>query len=312
MNAAALHARLSAVADLEVALDAPLAAHTTYRVGGPAALLVTAHTHAALAEALAALAAAAAPVFVLGNGSNVLVADRGVSGCVLKLGRAFADATLRRDALGPGAHLLEAGAAMSITRLLRFAKAEALAGVEALGGVPATVGGAVRMNAGTRLGEVADTLVGAQLVTADAPAAWVAAADLGLGYRRSTLPRGAVVTAARFACEDATPEMRDRLDHVLAYRKSTQPLHLPSCGSVFANPDGDSAGRLIEAAGLKGRRVGGAQISEQHANWIVNVGGATAADVFALITLCEVEVRARAGVALRREVQLVGDWEVAQ
>jgi len=306
-----LDARLAEVADLEVRPDAPLAALTTYRIGGPARWLLVPHTHAALGAALGALEGAGVPWLVLGNGSNVLVSDRGFAGAVVKLGRGFAGVELARDHGGPGRHRLEAGGALSITRLLRFAKAERLAGLEPLGGVPATVGGAVRMNAGTRLGELKDALLAAELVTPGAAPAWHPADALGLAYRRSALPPGAVVTAARFAVGDATEAMIARLDEVLAYRKATQPLQQPSCGSVFANPPGDAAGRLIEAAGLKGRRIGGAEVSEQHANWIVNVGGATAADVAGLIALCADEVEARFGVRLRPEVQRVGDWQDA-
>jgi UDP-N-acetylmuramate dehydrogenase len=171
------------------------------------------------------------------------------------------------------------------------------------------------MNAGTALGEAKDALLEAELVLPAAPGdaaptrRWLAAAELGLSYRRSELPEGAIVTAARWRVSDGTPGMRERLAEVLAYRKRTQPLTMPSCGSVFANPPGDHAGRLIEAAGLKGRRVGGAQVSEQHANWIVNTGAATAADMRALMALCVAEVAARFGVTLRHEVRLLGDWE---
>ncbi len=300
--------RLRAIADLAIEEDAPLAKMTTYKVGGHAEILLVPATVDALQSVLVVLASIDAPFLVLGNGSNVLVADAGVSGCVIKLGDAFDYVRLDRDALGEGRHILEAGAAMSITRLLRVTKREKLAGVECLGGVPATVGGAVRMNAGTRLGELSDCLVDAQILRPHVAAQWVPAADLGLSYRRSNLPPRAIVTAARFACSDADPKMRERLEEVLAYRKSTQPLHLPSCGSVFANPEGDSAGRLIDVAGLKGEQVGGAQISEQHANWIVNTGDATASDVLALIHRAIETVQRESGVRLRPEVQLVGDW----
>ena len=304
-----LTSRLAALADVDVRPDAPLAPLTSYKIGGPAERLVTAHTRPALAAVLAAHAESGEPWVVLGHGSNVLVADRGVRGTVLLLGRDFLDAALHRDARGPGAHLLEAGGGCPLARVLRLVKAEELAGLAFLAGIPATVGGAVRMNAGTLQGEVKDALVAVELAMAGAAAAWHDPATLGLGYRRSALPAGAVVTAARFAVSDAaSPEERERQVAVLEYRKATQPLQLPSCGSVFANPPGDSAGRLIDAAGLKGRALGGAQVSPQHANWIVNVGGATAADVLGLIALCQREVAERFGVALRREVQLMGDF----
>ena len=164
------------------------------------------------------------------------------------------------------------------------------------------------MNAGTVMGEVSDSLEAARVVTPDGQARWVPASELDLAYRKSSLPRGAVVVGARFVTRDADPAMRSRLAEVLAYRKSTQPLQYPSCGSVFANPEGDHAGRLIEACGLKGHRIGDAQISEMHANWIVNLGGATATNVRDLIDLCVRTVDDQHGVQLRHEVKMLGDW----
>lgn len=288
--------------------DEPMSAHTTYKVGGPAAAWVEVSTRSALAQVLLLLGAAGVPYLVLGNGSNVLFSDRGFDGAVLHLAGELDHTAVERDARGPGLHRLEVGAAVSVTRLLRLAKDEEIAGVEVLGGVPGTVGGAVRMNAGTVLGEVADSLEEAEVFLPDGSSRWLSKESLGLAYRHSSLPPGAVVTAARFAVTDADPEMRRRLDEVLAYRKATQPLTAPSCGSVFANPPGDKAGRLVEAAGLKGRRIGGAEVSRVHANWIVNAGGATASDVRALVDLCRDEVRRRFGVELRPEVHLLGDW----
>jgi UDP-N-acetylmuramate dehydrogenase len=308
MNAT-LQQQIAAIAGLSARFDEPMAAHTTYKIGGPASAFVVVHTGDALVGLLALLASAAMPWLVVGNGSNALFADRGYAGAVLQLGAGFDHVSVERDARGPGEHRLVAGAALSVTRLLRCVKEEQLLGVEFLGGVPGTVGGAVRMNAGTMAGEVAQSLEAAELTSARG-SVWVGAADLGLSYRHSSLPVDSLVTAARFAVRDADAGMRERLDKVLAYRKATQPLQAPSCGSVFANPPGDHAGRLIEAAGLKGHTIGGAQVSEQHANWIINRGGASAADVRGLIALCQATVLARFGVELRHEVQLLGDWEV--
>lgn len=305
-----LQQQITAIAGLTARFDEPMAAHTTYRIGGPASAFVTVDTPGALRDLLALLAAAGVPWLVLGNGSNALFADRGYAGAVLRLGSSFDHVAVERDAGGAGEHKLVAGAALSVTRLLRFVKQEQLLGVEFLGGVPGTVGGAVRMNAGTVAGEVAQSLEAAELTSAQG-SAWVGAADLGLAYRHSSLPADSLITAARFAVRDADAGMRERLDAVLAYRKATQPLQMPSCGSVFANPPGDYAGRLIEAAGLKGQSIGGAQVSEQHANWIINRGEANAEDVRALITLCQAIVEAQFGVSLRHEVQFLGDWEVA-
>ncbi len=305
MNAS-VRQRLHAIDGTTTAFDELMSRHTTYKVGGPASAYVDVHTVEALQRVIAALNQVGLPYLVLGNGSNVLFSDAGFRGAVLHLSRGLDAVALQRQA--DGSHTLVAGAALSITRLLRYAKSEELAGLEFLGGVPGTVGGAVRMNAGTRLGELSESLVAAEVVLADGARTWLDASQLDLSYRHSSLPAGAVVTAARFRTTDATPQMWTRLDEVLAYRKATQPLTMPSCGSVFANPPGDAAGRLIEAAGLKGRRSGGAQVSEQHANWIVNTGGATATDVRRLIDLCVTTVRTRFAVDLRHEVRFLGDW----
>lgn len=300
-------ARLAGLPGLTVLEHEPLAPRTTWKIGGPARWLLEIGQREALVAVLGAIRDAALPHAVLGNGSNVLVSDRGFAGVVITLVDGLADVALTRD-VRPGVHHIIAGGGLALTRLLRLAKDEGLSGLWVLGGVPGTVGGAVRMNAGTRWGDVSQTLVAAELASADG-LAQVSAADLHLAYRHAELPAGAVVASATFEVGDADAGMRDRLDEVLAHRKASQPLQLPSCGSVFANPPGDAAGRLIEAVGLKGHVHGGLQISPQHANWIVNLGGGTAADAVALIELCRARVKETFGVDLRPEVQRLGDWD---
>jgi len=298
--------RLAAIEGTVAHFDEPMSRHTTYKVGGPAALYLDVNTLDALQVSLAIMNEEGVAYEVMGNGSNVLFADAGFNGVVLHLDRGLAEFDLERDPAGQ--HTLTVGAALSITRLLRYAKDEALAGLEALGGVPGTVGGAVRMNAGTRLGELKDSLLAAQLILTNGERRWLGAAELDLSYRHSSLPKGSIVVAARFRVTDATPEMWLRLEEVLTYRKQTQPLTMPSCGSVFANPPEDSAGRLIDEAGLKGHSIGGAQVSPKHANWIVNTGDASASDVRKLIDLCITTVRDASGITLRHEVKFHGDW----
>jgi UDP-N-acetylmuramate dehydrogenase len=281
--------------------DAPLARRVWWRVGGPADALIEARSTADVAAAAAVAAAHGLPLHVLGNGSNLLVSDDGVAGLVLHLG-ALDHARLDAD------QLLSVGAGLRDAVLLARAAKHGWAGLDALAGIPGTVGGAVRMNAGSSLGELGDTLVDVDVVLPGGAAATLPAAALDLGYRRCQLPPGAVVTAARLRLADpATFDAgQERVRAFLALRKATQPLDLPSCGSTFRNPPGDYAGRLIEAAGLKGFTVGGAQVSPKHANFVVNLGDATAADIAAVIRRARDVVADRFGVTLRPEVEALG------
>ena len=242
---------------------------TTLKVGGPAELW--------LVESDADLAAATLePYRVLGAGSNLLVADAGVPERVVRLGRSFA--TLEAMNGAPDVWL---GAATPLPGLVRRAQRVGLSGLEGLLGVPAVVGGAVAMNAGTRFGQLSDTLREVE-VFVDGAREVLPADAIGLGYRRSALPPGAIVTRVRLALTPSTPErVQHAMDAVDAARAG-QPK-VKSAGCAFKNPAGDSAGRLIDAAGLKGLRVGDAMIAHEHANFIINLGAASAADVVALI-----------------------------
>ena len=278
-------------------LRVSLAALTTLGVGGPAELW-TAETTTDLE------AATQEPYRVLGAGSNLLVADAGVEERVIKLGRAYND--VRSFGSGGRDHKdVWLGAATPLPGLVRRAAELGLSGLEGLLGVPATLGGAVAMNAGTRFGEMSDTLrevevfVGGGLERLNADA-------LGLGYRRSALPAGAVLTRARLQLTPSSPDrVRSALAQVDAARKG-QPKN-KSAGCAFKNPPGGSAGRLIDAAGLKGLRVGQALVSPEHANFIVNLGGASAADVAELLRQVQRVVRCgRVGAPLVTEWELWG------
>jgi len=286
--------------------DAPLAPRTWWQVGGPADLLVKAGTIDEVRAVARIASAHGAPVFVLGNGTNLLVSDRGVRGVVLQLHRDLASA----EALpGTDPPLIEAGAGTKLAVLLKKALRHGWTGLEVFAGIPGSVGGAVRMNAGARLGETAHVLESVDVVLPDGAIVTLPAVDLALGYRSATLPDGAIVARARLRVRPGDVEaMRAHVAEHLAHRAATQPLDLPSCGSTFRNPPGDHAGRLIQAAGLKGHRIGQAQVSPKHANFLVNLGGATADDLRALIEHVERTVRAQFGVALQREVHLAGDW----
>jgi UDP-N-acetylmuramate dehydrogenase len=281
-----------------VAPGEPLARHTSLRVGGPADALVRADTAAEL-EALAALCSAhGTPLYVLGAGFNTLVRDGGIRGVVVRL--AGLRSIERRGAE------VRAEAGVTHTQLTRFAAQEGLAGLEFGVGIPGTLGGWLAMNAGTREREVGQAVVSVDWLAGGARAATPRAA-LHFAYRRLERPAGAILLGAKLALEPDDPAaIRARMRDQLEVRRATQPVDQPSCGSVFKNPPGDFAGRLIEAAGLKGLRCGGAQISELHANFIVT-SGALASDVLELIARARSAVKERFGVELETEVQIMGE-----
>jgi UDP-N-acetylmuramate dehydrogenase len=285
----------------EVLPDAPLAVRTAIRVGGMADLLVRPIDPDDLAALFRACRELGLPLFVLGGGANLLVADRGVRGVVLKLPRDFGEE--RAD----GARLvLSAGAPTG--RLAAKAQGLGLVGCEFLAGIPGTLGGAVAMNAGTRTGEMKDVVRRVELATADG-AGWVPAAELAFGYRTARLPAGAVVTRVEVELEGgdvAASAAAMKAD--VERRRATQPLTQPTFGSTFTNPPGAYAGQLIEAVGLKGHRIGGAMWSEVHANFVVNLGGASARDVLALMNLARSRVKERFGIVLEPEVRLAGEF----
>lgn len=293
--------RALATTGAHVAEGAPMNKRTTWRTGGPADLLVTASTLEQLAGIQRAAREAGAPVVPVGAGSNLLVADAGVRGIVVQLDGALADTAVE------GGRLV-AGAGLRLVVLLARAARLGWPGLEALAGIPGTVGGAVRMNAGTSLGEIGDRLLDVDVVHPDGHVETLPAAALGLRYRHSGLPPGAIVARARLRLEGDAAESHARAAEFLAKRKASQPLDLPSCGSTFTNPPGDAAGRLIDAAGLKGTAIGGAQVSEKHANFLVNTGGATSSQIAALVRHVQDVVEARSGVRLVPEFQAIGEW----
>ena len=299
------HAAELAALGIAAEANAPLHKRVWWRVGGVADLFAEVADLAALTAARRWAAERGVPWFLLGNGSNLLVADAGIRGLVVRLVGALADAVAADGQV-------VAGAGCRNAVLLARAERNGWTGLDALAGIPGTVGGAVRMNAGSLLGETGDTLVEVTVMQADGTLTTLPKAALALGYRHCSLPAGATVVQARFAQTSEDPAaVTARLRTFLDRRKATQPLDLPSCGSTFRNPPGDAAGRLIEAAGLKGFRVGGAEVSPKHANFIVNHGGATASDIDAVIRHVQHVVEAASGVALVPEVERVGDWSSA-
>lgn len=295
-------------------LGVALAHKTSLRVGGPAAVWLEVASEQGLGRALRWLSARPeVPRLPLGAGSNTLASDDGFAGVVLALGRGLARVELgaqagqRREGWGAGAVRVEVGGATRDAHVVRDLHRAGLVGPEFLALIPGTFGGAVAMNAGTRWGELKHLLLGARCVTPEGERVELSVEALGMGYRHAELPPGAVVVGgAVVAWPGSVEEARHKIKAERAYRNQTQPYHMPCAGSFFANPPGDSAGRLIEAAGLKGLAWGGAEVSPMHANFIVNARQARAQEVLELMALARRAVRARFGVELRPEVRLLG------
>lgn len=280
--------------------DEPLARHTSWRVGGAAEWFYTPADKDDLLRLLAQLPAAM-PLCWLGLGSNLLVRDGGVAGVVVRTAKGLS--ALRLDASGRGT--VEAG--VSCAKVARAAAAAGLTGAEFLAGVPGSFGGALAMNAGAFGGETWDCVAAVEVAERDGRARKLPAGDIEVGYRQVALPAGCGLLSADLVLQPGGGDNgKRRIRSLMEKRGATQPVTSASAGSVFRNPPGDFAARLIEAAGLKGARAGGAVVSETHANFILNRGRATAADIEALIRRVQAEVKAQAGVELVPEVRIIG------
>ena len=296
-------ATIDAAADLLgplAARDVPLGPRTTYRVGGAAALLATLETDDDVRALARAVAATGIDVVVVGKGSNMLVADAGYPGLAVVLGEGFASIEVDGTTV-------RAGAAASLPVVARRTVAAGLTGFEWAVGVPGSIGGAVRMNAGGHGADLARSLVGVRVVDLrSGEDGVVLAADLELGYRRSAVADHQLVVSAELALAPGDPDAgAAQLSEIVAWRRANQPGG-PNAGSVFTNPPGDSAGRLIDAAGCKGLRVGTAEVSTKHANFIQADDGGRADDVRALMGAVVDRVRAATGITLHPETRLVG------
>ncbi len=281
--------------------DEPLARHTSWRIGGPARCYYEPHDIDDLAEFLHDLPPAE-PVFWLGLGSNLLVRDGGVQGTVIATFRALGEME-RLDATR-----LRVEAGVACPQVARFCSQQGLCGVEFLAGIPGTLGGALAMNAGAFGGETWSYVESVETLNRHGDRHTRTPHDYRIGYRSVEGPEGEWFVAAVLTLKRGdSSELSERIRHLLDKRKATQPLNLPSCGSVFRNPPGDHAARLIESTGLKGLRIGDACVSEKHANFIVNLGAARAADVEALIAQVMERVEVAHGVRLVPEVRIVGE-----
>jgi UDP-N-acetylmuramate dehydrogenase len=298
----ALERELRARFGERVQVNRRLADLTSFRIGGPADLFLMVEDGDELSHALAAAHRYAAGCFFLGSGTNLLISDRGVRGLAIKLGAGFAQIAFE------GVEVT-AGAAAQFGELAERTVDSGLAGLEFGEGIPGSVGGGLVMNAGAFGSEMASVVRAVHGADETGVARVLSPDAIGFAYRRTTLPARFIITRVDFRLsvgDRAT--LRARVADIHAKRTRRQPDGVPNAGSVFKNPPGGFAGKLLEAAGLKGQRLGGAAFSEQHANFIVNLGGAHADEVRALMDLARDRVRAQAGISLEPEVRLVGEW----
>jgi len=286
-----------------VHFDALLGPYTWWKIGGPADALVNVDSSAELAFVLRLAFKRKLPWFTLGLGSNILVGDGGLRGLVLRLGGEFNALEVAGE---DDRIVVRAGASAQMALLTAQAASHGALGVASLAGIPGSVGGALYMNAGTDR-EIGDFVADVWVQTPAKPDAH--AVNIQYFYRHTTLARDAIVSRVTLAFERGDAQVvRSDMQSRLVRRKATQPIHIPNAGSCFRNPPGDKAGRLIEAAGAKGWRVGGAEVSPQHANFIVNTAAATACDVTTLLARVRREVQVRFGVELQLEVHLIGEF----
>lgn len=294
---------LSGAVDADITRDERLSHRTSYRIGGPAAMLAVCHTTSALTRVLEVLRAQQVEWVLMGKGSNMLVSDAGFKGCVIVLGREFSKMEVSKDDA-----TITAGAAVPLSKVVSEAMKASLTGLEFACGIPGTLGGAISMDAGSRrewIGSRVSSLViwrmGEGLVR-------LRGSDVRWDYRHTSLGGADIVLEVTLQLESGErSKISSKMENLLARRRATQPMGKPSCGSVFRNPAGDKgAAALIEECGLKGYTHGGAQVSETHANFIVNNGNATAADVLAIMQEMQERVKEASGVDLQPEVKFLG------
>ena len=286
----------------ELWVNEPMSAHTTFRIGGPADFLVTPGTAGQLKEILALCREENQPFFILGNGSNLLVGDRGYSGTMICLSRLSAVET--------EGTCIRAQAGALLSKIAREACERSLAGFEFAAGIPGSLGGAVVMNAGAYGGELKDVLVNVTVMDREGNILKKTPEELCMGYRTSSvLSEEYVVLEAEINLEKGDRRLiRARMDDLAARRREKQPLEYPSAGSTFKRPEGYFAGKLIDDAGLRGFRVGGAQVAEKHCGFVINREQATAADVMELCRRVSGAVKERFGVELEMEVKTIGNF----
>lgn len=296
--------RIGAIAGEAVSYDMPMSRYTTFGVGGNADAVFRAMSLEGLQEMVGYLKGEGIPYLVVGRGSNLLVGDEGFKGVVILLNGGLAS----METYTAGEPCVKAGAGIALNTVVNFCTEKGLAGLEFLAGIPGTLGGGVAMNVGAWGKEIKDVITEITILTAEGAVLSISGGDLRFQYRGLDLPEGGIILNVSLSLSlDRSSSVKKRMISYMDDRKKRQPLDTRSAGSVFKNPEGDYAGRLIEAAGLKGRRIGGAMISTKHANFIVNTGGASASDIIALMDLAKKTVKEMFKVELTPEIRIAGN-----
>lgn len=286
-----------------VVLAEPMSGHTTFRTGGPADIFIMPKSLEEVKASILILQEHQVPVLVIGNGSNLLVSDKGIRGAVLQIGGRMSKVIVEGECIyAEGGVLLAA--------LSAKAAENSLTGLEFASGIPGSLGGAVTMNAGAYGGEMKDVMISAEVLTRELEVKTILAEDLQLSYRHSILPeKEYILLNATLGLKKGNfDEIKTRMKELAEQRREKQPLQFPSAGSTFKRPEGYFAGKLIQDAGLKGKAIGGAQVSEKHAGFVINTGSATTQDILDLIVFCQQTVFEKFGVSLETEVKIVGEF----
>jgi UDP-N-acetylmuramate dehydrogenase len=291
-----------------VRLHESMAEHTSFRIGGPADYYVTPQDPESLARGIALCAEEKVPYYIVGNGTNLLIADKGFRGVIFQILRSMDSITCREE---DGVLLVFAQAGTLLSRAARTVAEKGYSGFEFAVGIPGTIGGAVMMNAGAYGGEIGDHLLYVDVLDEKGQTLRLTLPELDFGYRRSiVMDRGYIVLGVCMSFEKGDPDaVMQRVEELSGKRRSSQPLEYPSAGSTFKRPEGYFAGKLIQDCGLKGLTVGGAQVSEKHAGFVINIGGATAADVRELIRQVQERVKDQFGVLMEPEIRMIGEFE---
>jgi UDP-N-acetylmuramate dehydrogenase len=287
---------------IEIIKNESMAAHTTWQIGGPAKYFAQVTDTLELTEALKTAADLAAPTFIIGNGSNLLVGDKGFDGMAIKLRGNFTGLHIKHN-------VIAAEAGVKLASIVNAARDRSLEGIAFAAGIPGTVGGAVVMNAGGNEGTISDIIETVTIYNPQGEVEVLGSTEFKFGYRESDVKDKGLVLGASFRLEPGDPhEVTEQIVNAIDKKRRTQPIEARTAGSVFKNPARKHAGALIEEAGCKGKKVGAAVVSRMHANFIINVGGATANDVVRLMDEVAAAVKEKAGVELEREIELVGEF----